>query len=187
MKNSKDGLETASYMLKIVNLHFFRKTSTPEIVVLGVCGVFIQNKKSRNWNLCIILPVCKKGLGMFFNCYLEVNDIKTEKHLLEGYFEKKMEKISFTQLFFYFDSGFLYPSQLGPGVGRIKLNDIKSPIWTFYFTQRFSFPWSAKFLKPGVRGLGWRTFPELVWRSVQNLVEIGLAVCTWKRDIGTYM
>jgi len=31
-----------------------------------------------------------------------------------------------------------------------------------------------------------RTFPELVWRSVQNLVEIGLAVCAWKRDPGTF-
>jgi len=30
-----------------------------------------------------------------------------------------------------------------------------------------------------------RTLPELVWRSVQNLVEIGPAVRAWKRDIGT--
>jgi len=44
---------------------------------------------------------------------------------------------------------------------------------------------------PGSRGrvcgvmLVLRTFPELVGRSAQNLVEIGPAVRAWKRDIGT--
>jgi len=33
--------------------------------------------------------------------------------------------------------------------------------------------------------LALRTFPELVGRSVQNLVEIGLAVWARKGDIGT--
>jgi len=32
-----------------------------------------------------------------------------------------------------------------------------------------------------------RTFPELVGRSVQNLVDIGLAVRAWKGDIGRYI
>jgi len=32
-----------------------------------------------------------------------------------------------------------------------------------------------------------RTFPELVWRSVQNLVEIGPAVRAWKGDIRTWI
>jgi len=46
---------------------------------------------------------------------------------------------------------------------------------------------------PGSRGwvgrvmLVLRTFPELVWRSVQNLVKIDLAVRAWKGDIGRYI
>jgi len=32
-----------------------------------------------------------------------------------------------------------------------------------------------------------RTFPELVWRSVQNLAEIGLAVRACKRDTSTWV
>jgi len=32
-----------------------------------------------------------------------------------------------------------------------------------------------------------RPFPELVWRSVQNLAEIDTVVCTWKGDTGTYI
>jgi len=32
-----------------------------------------------------------------------------------------------------------------------------------------------------------RTFPEMVWRSVQNLVEIGQAVRASKRDTGTFI
>jgi len=53
-------------------------------------------------------------------------------------------------------------------------------------------PCSAKVL--GTEGLGgwdWqghtcvKIFPELMWSSVQNLVEIGRAVRAWKRDIGT--
>jgi len=31
-----------------------------------------------------------------------------------------------------------------------------------------------------------RTFPESVWRSAQNLVEIGAVVRTWKRDKGRH-
>jgi len=60
---------------------------------------------------------------------------------------------------------------------------------------KFFLQWSVKVLEFGVprevRGwVGWvivvkRTFPELVWRSVQNLAEIGPEVCTWKRDIGS--
>jgi len=40
---------------------------------------------------------------------------------------------------------------------------------------------------PGVWLVLLRTFPELVGRSVQNLEEIGLAVCAWKGDISRYI
>jgi len=47
--------------------------------------------------------------------------------------------------------------------------------------------WGTRESKGWVGGvmLVLRTFPELVGRSVQNLVEIGLAVRVRKGDIGT--
>jgi len=57
---------------------------------------------------------------------------------------------------------------------------------------KFSLPWPIR----GTPGSGsrvcgvvvvLRTFSKSVGRSVQNLVQIGLAVCTWKGDIGRYM
>jgi len=79
-------------------------------------------------------------------------------------------------------------SQPGPGAAREKLNEIKSPNFTFFVKQSFFSGNLFRFWKLGylrVRGLAWvgglidvkRTFPELVWRSLQNLVEMGLAVC----------
>jgi len=56
---------------------------------------------------------------------------------------------------------------------------------------KFFLQWSRVWGTPGSGGqvgmvrLALRTFPESVWRSVQNLVEIGKAVCVWKRGIGT--
>jgi len=73
---------------------------------------------------------------------------------------------------------------------------IKSPTWTFYVTQSFS-PviclgfelWGTLGSRGSVGGviLAFRTFSELVLRSVQNLVEICLAVRLWKRDLGRYI
>jgi len=82
----------------------------------------------------------------------------------------------FTMLYFYQPTG----AQRCPGQ-----NSIKIPIGTFYISHSFFSHdllrfWSLGY--PGVRGLGWlvilglRIFPELVWWSVQNLVEIGTAV-----------
>jgi len=51
------------------------------------------------------------------------------------------------------------------------------PIWVL----EFGVPWG----QVGEVMLVLRTFPELVGRSVQNLLEIGLAVWVWKGDIGT--
>jgi len=73
---------------------------------------------------------------------------------------------------------------------------LRVPIKTFYVTQSFSpviwlgfvvcgTPWSRGWVAGVIHVL--RTFPLLVRRSVQNLVEIGLAVRAWKRDTGRYI
>jgi len=79
----------------------------------------------------------------------------------------------------------MYTSQPGPDAAREIFDELTSPSLTFYATQSFlscdpfGF-WSLGY--PGSRGwiggvmLVLRTFPELAGRSVQNLVEIGLAV-----------
>jgi len=71
----------------------------------------------------------------------------------------------------------LYTSQLGPGAAQEIFDELTLPIWTFYVTQSFL---SRDHLGFGVWVGGimlvLRTFPELVGRSVQNLVEIGPAV-----------
>jgi len=85
---------------------------------------------------------------------------------------------------------FCQTSQPGPSAAREKFNGIKSPIWTFFVKQSFFSSNLFRCLSLGyhwVRGLGWRDgqvlrTPDLVWRSVQNLVEIGMAVRAWKRD-----
>jgi len=69
-------------------------------------------------------------------------------------------------------------SLLGSGAAWKKFDELKSPIRTFYITQSFLFRdpfgfWSFGY--PGVM-LVLRTFPELVMRTVQNLVEIDPAV-----------
>jgi len=79
----------------------------------------------------------------------------------------------------------LFISQPGPGAGREKFNEIKSPIWTFYVTQSFLSSglgfevWGTPESGARVGGIiiVLRTFPELVGRFVQNLVEVGPAVC----------
>jgi len=64
---------------------------------------------------------------------------------------------------------------------------MKVPIWTFSVTHLSLGVWG----NPGSRGWVWgvmlvlRTFPELMGRSVEILVEIGPAVRAWKVDIGT--
>jgi len=70
--------------------------------------------------------------------------------------------------------------QLWPGIARKKFN-------TFFVMQSF-FPviclgfgaWGTPWLGFWVGGVipMFKNLPELVWRSVQNLVEIGPAVCT---------
>jgi len=89
-------------------------------------------------------------------------------------------------------NSFIYQdtSQPGPGSTRKKFNELTSTIWTFYITQSFLSCDPFEFWSLGYPGVGGvivvlKTFPELVQRSVQNLVEIGPAVCTWKGDIGT--
>jgi len=79
-------------------------------------------------------------------------------------------------------------SDPGPGAAQEKFN-------AFFVKKKF---FSCNLFRfgslgyPGVRGrvgrviLMLKNFPDLVWKSVQNLVWIGLAVHTWKRDTGTY-
>jgi len=72
-------------------------------------------------------------------------------------------------------------SQPGPSAARDK-NFKGLPIRTFYVTQSF---FSVTYLGQVILVL--RTFPELVGISMQNMVEIGLAVCAWKRVTGIYI
>jgi len=76
--------------------------------------------------------------------------------------------------------------QPGPAGAWEKFDELMSPIWTFFVKQSFFSSdlfrfWSLEY--PGSGGrfgrviLVLKTFPELAGRSVQNLVEIGLAVC----------
>jgi len=66
--------------------------------------------------------------------------------------------------------------------GHFTLHKVFSPVTPLGFRV-----WGT----PGSRGwvggvmLVLRIFTELVWRSVQNLVEIGLVARAWKGDIGT--
>jgi len=80
-------------------------------------------------------------------------------------------------------------SQPGPGAARKKFDELTlhkvfSPVTHLDFRV-----WGTPASRGGVGRviLVLRTFPELVGRSVQNLVEIGLAVRTWKGDIGRYI
>jgi len=78
-----------------------------------------------------------------------------------------------------------FTSQLGSGADEI-INEIKSPIWTFYGTQSFFSQDMLGLGAWGTPGLGGpvgkvimlkRTFSELVWGFVQNLLEIGESFC----------
>jgi len=74
-------------------------------------------------------------------------------------------------------------SQLAPGDAREKFT-------AFLFSKVFS---QVICLGFGVKGSGWqvrcvlRALPKSVWRSLQNLVEIGPTVRAWKRDTGTHI
>jgi len=73
----------------------------------------------------------------------------------------------------------LFTSQPGPGATQEKFN-------AFFVKQSF---FSSDLLGVGSTpgSGGWVGFPELVWRSIQNLAEIGQAVRALKRDTGTYI
>jgi len=66
--------------------------------------------------------------------------------------------------------------------GHFRLHKVFSPMTSLHFRV-----WGAQGFRGWVGGvmLVLGTFPELVGRSVQNLVEIGLAVRMWKGYIGT--
>jgi len=89
--------------------------------------------------------------------------------------------ISFS-VFWFIASSYTYltTSQPGPGTAKNK-NILRVPIQTFYVIQSFFSHdllrfWSLGY--PGIRESGWKGHTcELVWRSIQNLVEIGTAVC----------
>jgi len=63
---------------------------------------------------------------------------------------------------------------MGPGAAQEKFDELTSPIWTFTLHKVFS-PVTRLAWVGGIM-LVLRTFPKLVGRSKQNLVEIGTAV-----------
>jgi len=92
-----------------------------------------------------------------------------------------------TVTFIYIDT-----SQPGPGTAREKFDELMSGHFTLHkvfspVTHLGFRVWGT----PGSRGqIGWvilvlRTLPGLVWRSVQNLVEIGSGVKRVHRYVGT--
>jgi len=82
---------------------------------------------------------------------------------------------------------YIYNGQPGPGAAREKFDELTLHKVFFPVTRLGFGVWGD----PG--SWGWaggvmlvlRTFPELVGRSVQNLVEIGPVVRAWKGGIGT--
>jgi len=87
----------------------------------------------------------------------------------------------------------LTTSQPGPGTARKKLMSLRHPSGHFTLHKVFSPLAHLGFRVWGTQGSrGWvgrvmlvlRTFPELVGRSVQNLVKIGPMVWAWKGYIG---
>jgi len=79
-----------------------------------------------------------------------------------------------------------------PALPRKNLMSLRNPSRTLFVKQSFFSSdlfrfWSLGY--PRVQGSAWQghccNFPVFLWRSEQNLLEIGLAVRTWKGDVGT--
>jgi len=86
------------------------------------------------------------------------------------------------------DSKIFDTSQPGPGAALEKFNEIQSAICIFFVKHIFFSCDLPRFCSPGPEGqvgrviVVKRTFFELVWSSMQNLVDIGSLVCLRKRD-----
>jgi len=99
---------------------------------------------------------------------------------------KSQKTLLYPELFYISQPGELfYTSQPGPGTARKKLNAffVKQSFFSNYLFRFWSLGYPRVRVWIGSVRLVLRTFPEAVWRSEQNLVDIGMAVRTSKREI----